>query len=65
MSNPIEDSVNLESATAEELGRLLTGQPDGGEQTPNLTQGPQRAKAENRELQSHRFDLPESPRHPK
>jgi hypothetical protein len=65
MSNPIEDSVNLESATAEELGRLLSSQADAGEQAPNLSKGSQRAKAETRELHAHSFDLPEGPRHPK
>lgn len=65
MTNPIEDVLNLESATAEELGRLIASQPEVAIESPTSIQGTRRAKAEDRELHSHRFELPDGPRQPK
>jgi hypothetical protein len=64
MANPIEEVLNLESATAEELGRLFASQPQTVEESPTLIQGPRRAKPENRELHAHSFDA-EGLRQPK
>ncbi len=65
MTNPIEDVLNLESATAEELGRLIASQPQTVEESPKFTQGTRRAKPEERELHSHSFELPSDEQHPK
>lgn len=65
MANPIEDVLNLESATAEELGRLIASQPQTVEESPTTIQGPRRARPEDRELHAHSFELDAGPRQPK
>ncbi len=58
MADSSEDVLNLESATAEELGRLISSQPQDAEVAPNIALGPKRAKLQARELLSQDLDLP-------
>ncbi len=58
MADSSEDVLNLESATAEELGRLISSQPQDAEVAPNLARGTKRAQLQARELLSQDLDLP-------